>query len=262
MMSHAFVVPWRNRGRDPLRLANLTYVVKYLESLELGPVHIVSDGRDADSNFCRGAAYNIGVARADADVTVFYEADMIVARQQLADAIALAATPLGLVLPFTLQHKLSPADSVLVRAGLKDSADCTPDRHPYGESGNTGCVNVLSRETLDAVGQWDEVMDGHGHDDTAMFHAFAVCAGPPRWVDGSAYHLYHLDSDPDTAPDRSHLTAEDKAAQARNRQRLQMYRGTETGEGIRRLTAGETAVGSHDWRARWAGKNEPFRSGR
>lgn len=255
MSSVAIILPFRDRGTDPLRQANFKRVHDHYSGAGF-LIIIADDGREGDQQFCRSAAYNRGTAATDAQVIAYIEADTIISYQQLYEAVDLAAAKPGLVIPFTFQKKLSATDSLLVCAGLKQPQDCTPEPHPYGENSNYGCVNVLSRQTLDAVGQWDETFDGHGHDDNAMFHAFKMCAGPPRWVHGPAYHLYHLDFDPDTAPDQSYLSEEDKAAQARNYRRLVLYRNAKTADEIRRLATGykpDSRWGPKDWRHRWIG---------
>lgn len=122
--------------------------------------------------------------------------------------------------------------------------------HPYDESTNFGCIGVVSRRSLELVGGYDEKFLGHGHDDNAMWQAFNKAAGPTRWVDGPAFHLYHLDFDPVTSPDASHITAEDRAAQERNYRRMQQYCFAKTPEEIRHLTAGGEGL-STSWRSRW-----------
>lgn len=241
-MKPAILIPFRDRGKDPLRPANLERCLKWWEGFD-AEVHVVDDGLDGDAQFNRSAAYNKAAAATSAQVLIYVESDTLVPYDQVRSAVTLAATTPGLVVPFTHQKKLSAADSVLVRDALKEPADCIPDRHPYGETTNNGCANVISRHTLEAIGQWDEQFAGHGHDDTAMWHAFTTAAGRTRWVDGPAYHLYHLDFDPDTTRDRSYLSDEDIQAQHRNRLRLELYRAAKTPEEVRLLTSG-----SQDWR--------------
>lgn len=250
-MTAAVIIPFRDRGRDPLRPANLKRVTEHWKESGV-PVYVVDDGRTGQ--FCRHAAYNRGAAATTAEVLVFCESDILIPHEQIQDAVRMATVTPGLVIPFSRQHKLNEADAELVRAYRKDPGDCTPAPHPYGEEGNTGCVNVVSRRTLAAVGKWDEQFDGHGHDDTAMYCAFATAAGPARRVAGPAYHLYHIDVDPDTTPDQDHLTDEDRAAQDRNFRRLQMYRKASTGDEIRRLTLG--------WPGSWRSRENDASAGR
>lgn len=245
-MTAAVIIPFRDRGVDPLRQANLDRVVQHWKESEF-PVIVADDGRTGGRHFNRSAAYNRGTAQTDADVFIYAESDIMVDFQQIREAIEVATVGPGMVIPFTEQRKLTEDDSVLVRSYLKDPQDCVPGQViPTGLNGiNHGCCNVISRATLKLVGQWDEKFEGHGHDDTAMLIAFDRCAGNIRWVQGVAYHLYHLEFDP-TLSNGSHITAGDAQAQARNLQRLNQYRKQQTAEGIRWLTAG----GGTDWRTR------------
>jgi hypothetical protein len=185
-----------------------------------------------DAQFNRSQAYNRGAWFVDADVVVFAEADMLVPYSQIRQAVAMAAAAPGLVVPFIQYRYLTPEDSGLVRAHDIEPGDCIPESTmDNGES--IGAINVVSRETLDAIGLWDEVFEGAWYDDVAMKIAFEVCAGPTRWVDGPAWHLWHK-----PGLGGSHLTAEDKAATARNKERLELYRQATTTERIHELTAG------------------------
>lgn len=256
MSTAAVIIPFRDRGVDPLRQKNLVRVLAYWADFD-HPVLVVDDGREGDAQFNRSAAYNRGAAMTDAEVLVYVESDTLIPHDQICQAIDMAAARPGLVVPFTRQKKLSEADSALVRRAAISPQDCTPVRHPYGEMTNYGCANVLNRRTLDAVGGFDEVFEGHGHDDSAMYQAFYIVAKPVRWVLGNAYHLYHLDVDPDTTPDRSYLSEEDIAAQERNRIRLALYQAAKTPEEIRLLTTGASTEawvqkywGRLNWRTR------------
>lgn len=222
------MIPFRDRGQDELRPANLACVRSYVESLDLGPVIVVEDG--STGSFNRSRAYNIGAAQTDADVLVFYESDLIVPREQLVEAIARAAEAPGLVVPFSRFMAITPEDSVKVRGGDLAAAAASAVQQ-RGEYRSIGAVNVVSRESLDSVGGYDEAFSGAWHDDDAMEIAFRICCGPTRFIDGPAYHLHHL---PGTSGE--HLTAEDKAATARNKARWKLYRQARTPEQIRALT--------------------------
>lgn len=235
-MTNAFVVPWRDRGRDALRPANLAAIRKYLEGLDLGPVIVVSDGREGDMSFCRHIAYNEGGRQAfgeGADVVTFYESDMIVGRDQLVEGIRLAAENPGLVVPFTQYRYLTPEDSDKVRAGA-DPFAFTPE-YTMDNGRSIGAVNILSRESIKAVGRWDTVPDGNGYDDNMMHRAFEVCCGPTRYVEGPAAHLFHHPGW--YGLPRAELTDADRAATEANKARYQRYLAAETPDQIRALTA-------------------------
>lgn len=210
MAEAAVLIPFRDRGIDPLRQANLDRVLDWWADSPWTP-HVVGDGREGDAQFNRSAAYNRGVAHVSADVYVFTESDMLIPVEQVAAAAEMAAETHGLVVPFTEYHYLSEDASEAVRTGASGPRDFDAER-VKGGGRSIGAVNVVSRETLALVGGYTERTEGNWYDDDIMGHAFEVCAGPTRWVDGPAWHLYHL---PGWKGD--HLTVEDRAATARNR---------------------------------------------
>lgn len=233
----AVIVPFRDRGVDPLRQRNLDAVesqwARWVSEGEGREVLTVSDGRDGDAQFNRSAAYNRGVAYASpaTDVYLFAESDMLIHFDQIDLAVAMALETPGLVVPFTRYCYLSEDASGWVRAGV--APQVPRPEWVKGNGSSIGAINVVSRATLDAIGQWDETFEGSWYDDDAMRVAFTRCAGPTRWVDGPAYHLFHL---PGWKGD--HLTDEDRAATARNKARLAQYRAARTPEQIRMLTKG------------------------
>lgn len=229
-MKVAVVIPFRDRGLDPLRLENLARVADHWAGYG-GEVIVSGDGRSGDAHFNRSAAYNRGVADTDADMLIFAESDLLVSYAQIDRAIEVASDSLGMVVPFSWFMALSPEDSVRVRNREvePEGLSATPIK---GHRGSIGAINVLSRDTYEAVGGYDEQFEGAWYDDDAMKIAFDVAAGPTRWVEGSAYHLYHL-----SGGRGAHLTGEDRAATARNRRRLRLYKQARTAEQIRKLTA-------------------------
>lgn len=232
-MTAHLVIPFRDRGRDPHREANLHAVLDWWKGAPW-PVHVVDDGRTGDAQFNRSVAYNRGAAAAyaaGASIIVYTESDMLVPYEQIEAGIEAAAASIGLVVPFTSYRYLSAASSQIVRNG-RSLADVVPES-TMEHGASIGAVNIVSLATMAAVGQWDETFEGSWYDDTAMFQAFMIAAGPTRWVPGPGWHLYHL---PGWTGD--HLTEEDKAATARNAARCDLYGQARTPERIRELTAG------------------------
>lgn len=231
MTSVAVVIPFRYRGNDRNRIGNLRRVAMHWMTDRFWRVGIQDDGREGDAQFNRSAAYNRAVARLpEVDVFVFAEGDMLVDHAQVLEAVELAVEKPGLVVPFTTYKALGELDSKRVRTCRKEPQDCKPVYiKPDGRA--IGCLNVVSRESIDLVGRWDESFEGSQYDDTAMRRAFEVCAGPTRWVTGDAYHLWHQ-----PGWKGEHLTDEDRAATAANEARYQRYRDATTAEEIRALT--------------------------
>ncbi len=230
MINFEIIIPFRDRGSDPLRVANLQRVLSYWSGY--GQVRVVDDGRDGDAQFCRSAAYNRGAKNSKANVLVYTESDMLVPYEQIDRAIEWAWSNLGVAVPFTDYHYLSEADSALIRKDAAMLSDLTPE-WTMDRGLSVGAVNIISRPTLDAVGQWDEKFEGSWYDDRAMDHAFKTAAGPTWFMAGPAYHLYHL-----PGWKGKHLSAKDKLATAHNLARYNLYLKAKTPERIRELTAG------------------------
>lgn len=230
MFPHQIVIPFRDRGLDPLRAANLERVLEHWAGFN---VTVVDDGR-SEGLFNRSAAYNRAAKQTDADVLVFTESDMLIDHKQIADGVALAAAEPGLVVPFTEYRYLTPSDSERVRLHVLDPSECVPEAVMDGGT-SIGAVNIVSRETLGLVGQWDETFEGSWFDDRAMCRAFQICCQPTRYIEGPAHHLFHQ---PGWAG--NHLTSRDTEATKRNRARWKLYQRAKTPTQIRALTAGGT----------------------
>jgi len=230
-MTTAIIIPFRDRGTDPLRAANLKRVVEHWSGFGTDII-LATDGRTGDAQFNRHKAYNTAANHTDADVLAFVESDMLLDFTQMDEAIQAALHRPGLVVPFTERHELSAEDSTKVRAHQADYHDLIGEVIKP-KPRRTGAINVISRNTYNLIGQYDETFEGCWWDDRSMHIAFDTCAGPTRWVDGPAYHLYHL---PGYQGD--HLTEQDKQATARNRERWQQYTQAQTPDHIRRLTKG------------------------
>lgn len=234
-MNVAVVIPFRDRGLDPLRSENLDRVLKQWFEYEI-PAHVSSDGRSGDAQFNRSAAYNQGrFAAKYPDVVIYAESDMLVPISQVMRGIELAMESPGLVVPFTTYKYLSADDSVKVRSGRKAPEHCNPQTVMRNGS-SIGAINIVSKETLDLVGQWDEHFEGNWYDDNAMERAFQVCCGTStRFVRGDAHHLYHL-----PGWTGEHLSEEDKLATARNKERYEKYLQANDADEIRKLTTEKT----------------------
>jgi hypothetical protein len=234
------VVPWRDKG-DPWRRRNLDVVFAHLRGMLIGEVALVEDGRRGSAPFNRSAAYNRGVrCYPDADVFVFCEADMLIARHQLRTAISIAAEAPGLVVPFDTYHYLSQADTARIHTGQARPFGC-PAEYTMSNGRSNGAVNVVSAETMRLVGQYDETFEGWGFDDRAMAHAFSVATGTgTRYVMGSGVHLWHTPGWSAESRFRggADIPAHEHQATLANEARYQTYRRAKTPARIRELTAG------------------------
>ncbi len=225
------IIPFRDRGIDPRRAANLEIVMAWWYAHGFEP-HIVTDGLAGDAQFNRHRAYNRATAQyPEADVYVFTEADMLIHPNQIMTAVRLSARKPGLVVPFTQYRYLSDRTTACLRDLYHDedtqvlgtywaqpphSAQSifTLETESTMDNGRSiGAVNVVSRNTLDLTGGFTELTEGNWHDDRIIEEGFRfLCKQKTQYVDGPAVHLYHL---PGHAGE--HLTEADKRATRRNR---------------------------------------------
>jgi len=243
----AVIVPWRDKGDSHRRLSRQR-VEEFLDQpmpFRVRSVGFVSDGREGNEPFNRQAAYNAGIAlEPNADVYVFWEADMIVPFGQIEQAVQMADDEPGLVVPFSWWSELSEADAIHCWAG-HDPWEYEPAR-TMGPRRSIGAVNVVSAETMRLVGQWPENASGHGFDDNICARMFEVATGnPTRFTEGTAWALWHPPAyspwgarHRDPSADPANYSAADVSATEENRRLLHVYEAATTREQILALTSG------------------------
>lgn len=236
-MTHAAVIiPFRDRGLDPRRAANLEVVQAWWYAHGFDP-QIMDDGLEGDAQFNRHRAYNRAVSRNHhTDIFIFAEADMLVHPSQIMFGIRLARRQPGLVVPFTQYRYWSDDMTAMCRdeyhdydseyvgsiwqRGVTDSLSLFA-RVPESTMDNgksIGAVNIVSRETLEITGGFTEATSGNWYDDRIIDKAFSFLTGnKTAYVPGPAVHLYHL---PGWQGD--HLSEADRTATQRNRDILRL----------------------------------------
>ena len=234
MTDFTVIIPYRDRRKDWRRQANLDSAVCWWREQGCIEPIIVDDGRRGSAQFNRSAAMNRGAALADTDIIVFSEADLLVPFDQILEGVKLAAEKPGLVVPFSRFMAMTEVDTNLVRERTLHPADAEADQ-VRGDCQSIGAVNIVSRESIAAIGQFDEQFDGHAYDDDATEYAFRTCCGPTRFVEGPGWHQHHM---PGAFYATPASTEADLAATERNRCRWRIYQRANTPEKIRRLTAG------------------------
>lgn len=249
-MKTVVVIPFRDRGIDPRRAANLDVVQAWWFAHGFDP-QIVDDGLEGSAQFNRHRAYNRAVSRnPDADVFVFTEADMLISPDSIRKACGRAIMSPGLVVPFTQYRYLSDETTARIRDLYHDEPTekvaewWGMDRnlpgsvfqlHPESTMDNgksIGAVNVVSAETLRLTGGFTEMTSGNWYDDRIIEEAFAYLTNPTRFIEGPAVHLYHLPGH--STGNDDHLTDEDIAATEWNKKVLRTVRLN-----IRRRNPGE-----------------------
>lgn len=151
----------------------------------------------------RAAARNRAAEQAgDWDVAVFLDADTVPDFERLRRAVDLAAETSKLVCPQDTFRSLTRDGTKAVLAG-KCAIEDAPKRWDYPRP-KSSCI-VVSRETWELVGGYDERFEGWGHEDASLFHACQALAGVKR-LDGVCRHCWHPRS-PEKNPNLDHYRA-------------------------------------------------------
>lgn len=152
-------------------------------------VVVVDDGGDP---FSRGGSLNQAFTTTTANVVVACDADLIVGADQLQEAIRLASSAPGMVIPFDTLVYCYSNESAAIVAGEVNPKDADGQR--WKASPQIPCLggcNVVSRETWLRAGGWLPVFRGWGCEDISFAAQCGTLAGPVRRVGGDAVHLYH-----------------------------------------------------------------------
>lgn len=173
---------WRRRA--------WTRVAAHLaESLPGVDVVAVDDGGDP---FSRGGSLNQAFATTTADVVVACDADLLVPADQLLDAVELAESEPGMVVPFdTLVYTRQRVSLDIIER--RTPLDAAEGDH-WAASPTIPCLggcNVLSRDTWERAGGWLPAFRGWGCEDIAMAAQCATLVAPLRRIPGPAVHLWH-----------------------------------------------------------------------
>lgn len=237
-MSTKIIIPFRDRGLDPRRGANLEVVIAWWYAHGFD-VQVQSDGLKGDAQFNRHRAYNAAVERfPETQTFVFTEADMLIHPRQIIKGVGMAMDEPGLVVPFTQYRYLADDMTGVLRDAYHDGSDAevaalftaeesepssvwnlTPES-TMDNGRSIGAVNIVSRRTLEITGGFTEATSGNWYDDNIIEEGFAFLTGQPtRFVDGPAVHLYHL---PGHSGD--HLSEKDRMATAHNKDLLRIMR--------------------------------------
>lgn len=231
MKNFDVIIPFRDRGNDPCRPANLKAALQWWRSRGINPI-VIDDGLTGDAQFNRSRAYNRGAEISKANILCYIEADLLIPANQLYEAVRIAAEKPGLVVAFSRFMAMIERDSEFVRAGLIPPAQACAQQM-RGDKQSIGAANVVSRESLEMIGRFDEGFSGHAYDDDATELAFRICCGPTRFVEGAGFHMYHR-----PGALYGQASEADLAATERNRQRFELYKQAKTPDDIRRLTLG------------------------
>lgn len=186
-MKAVVVMPYRDGGCEHRRAAH-DHVVNVWRRCGFEVV----EGDDPGEPFSRAASMNRGTDRADADIVICADADVIVTEDAIRAAVAKAGESDGLVNPFTRYRYLNEAVTQHVYSGSDPWS--LPAWFEFGEAPATplkGGLNVYSKRTWETIGGFPERFRGWGCEDLAIDHIVRVLVAPMRRIDSTLIHLFH-----------------------------------------------------------------------
>jgi len=181
----AVLVPWRSIGESH-RERSWSLVQKQWASFGY-PVYT---GDDGGNPFSRAAAINNAASQApNADVYIVADADVLVVREQVEKAIAMALEGPGYVQPFDTYIPLDAQDTYWV--WQRQAVPHNLAHRPRATWVSVSACQVMSRQTFEAVGGFDERFRDWGYEDSAFDLRMTREQAPRRNVAGPAWHLFH-----------------------------------------------------------------------
>lgn len=182
-MNVTVVFPYR--GSDPHRVRAFEYTRRHMEALLPGARVIVADS--GDEQFNRAASRNLGVRQADDGIVVVCDADTLVRKRPLLEAIE-AAQDGRLHLPHTFFLSLTEEHT---RRILDHGAGHRAGKPEFMVTTAVGGCLVIDRGAYLSTGGQDEGFHGWGGEDVAFKFACDALLGPTVRHPGLMFGLWH-----------------------------------------------------------------------
>lgn len=211
-MTVSVIVPFTDDGAE--RSAHWAWLRRRLEACHPGWEIVEAPG---PYPWAKGPAIDAGVARADGDVLVVMDADVLVPACALEQSVRAART-FPWVVPHQTVHRLTAGDTEALVAGppIDELAKIpTSLARPAHRGVAGGGLVVLTRAAYDLVGPPDARFVGWGGEDTSWRRALDTLLGEHLRCSAPMVHLWHRPQPEQQAPDqRSRVLARRyKAAQ-------------------------------------------------
>lgn len=197
-MDVSVVVPYRPdpRSKGVCRLidgAPREHIWEWLEKrwVALHPHFELVVAEPATEVMNRAEARNIGAAKADGEVLIFADADVVAHRRQIEAALAQIEFGADWVIAYREYIQMDGPDT---RAVLEREPTAPVPRPRVARwathDGNAGML-VMTRNAFNTVAGYDDRFVKWGWEDWAIANALTVLCHPEVRVDGYVVHLHH-----------------------------------------------------------------------
>lgn len=191
-MKLSIIVPWRNIG-DPWRWQSWKWLRQRYERL-LPETELVY-GSDDSEPFNRSSTRNHLVERSEGDILLIADADTVFHRDQIEVAISKILSGASWVIPYSEQryYNVTAEETALIWASPFESTipELTDSSQWDHKITSWAGLLLVTRESFDKVGGYDERFQGWGYEDNAFRAALDHRVGPHARVDSYALHLWH-----------------------------------------------------------------------
>lgn len=145
-----------------------------------------------DGPFNRSAAVNdAALAAGEWDVAIIIDTDVVTNPRAVNCGVHLAASTGYFIVSHTERVMLTEAATLKILRGLKFNWD-EPRMAEVVWDDSMSCSVIISRKTWDAVGGFDELFVGWGHEDSAFQMSVETFTGSPTVkLTSKCYHLWH-----------------------------------------------------------------------
>jgi hypothetical protein len=148
-------------------------------------------GTDESELFCKARALNQAARRANGDILVMADAEVIFEPRLLED-IPRIIDRHPWVIPFSNAFRLNrEGTDRFIEAGLPEVFGAKDTDIEYTRFVPGGYMNVMTRACFDQVGGLDERFKGYGFEDVAFALSLDTLCGPHHRMEGTIYHLWH-----------------------------------------------------------------------
>lgn len=177
------VIAWNPRTTDPWRCRSKEFVLSMWESYGYNVIW----GLDDSEPFNIAKAKNNGVRQASSPKIVIADADVVIRKEQIEEALAKE----GWFIPYEVYLNLTQSHTDEFLNGTRELDDCEWDHRILSWAG----MIVVDRQAYWDVGGHDERFSGWGLEDVALRLSLDNLYVQHERVPGNIYHLWHPTSE-------------------------------------------------------------------